>query len=167
MSEPIWCNVRIVTPKSWGEDRDAIKGVALVSGALINGEAAYIVDESLPDRFMWEMAGEGNYGLSDDEVAAGLDWCREHGVPFHATSDAKYEMEGEIEVFDGERSHEREGDGDGNVVMSAMTFARMREQSEDDGEVMVLIERHFAGLPGVASVSIAHLPAELPVEVDA
>lgn len=157
MGESIWCNVRVVCPKSWGDDPEKIPGVAMISDALINGERADIWSEN-PDRNIWGMSGEGNYGLYDDGVSSGLNWCREHKVPFYASSDPKYEMVGEIDVFDGERDYARTGDEQGDPVLHSSTFLGFLSEHDP----LAAIREFFEGLPDIEKVDISHLPAVCP-----
>jgi hypothetical protein len=80
-------------------------------------------------------------------------------------SEAKYEMEGEIEVFDGASSHERSGDGDGCPVLGQHTFEQLT-RDKAPAEALVALHAYYV-LPSIETGSVAHLPAELPVEVDA
>lgn len=161
MSEPIWCRVQVACPTSWGHEESKIEGVALIANGLINGEVADFTLAQDGTVTIWEMTGEGNYGLCDDDVRAGLTWCSEHLVPYDARSDAKYEMEGEIEVFDGQRLHERSGDGDGSIVLSQYRWNELKQHDD----VIADIDAFFT-LPDIESIDVSHLPAVCPIEED-
>lgn len=154
MGESIWCNVQVATPLSWGDDGDKIPGVAMIADALINGFCNERVEA---DRRIWNINGEGNYGLSDDDVAAGLTWLTEHGVPYDAHSEPKYEMSGERDVFDGVQHYERECNEGGSVTLGSYRWNELKAMPDP----IAAVDAHFA-MPEIEAMDISHLPAECP-----
>lgn len=94
MGEAIWCDVKVRVPDRW-----APICLEAMDGVLLNGSTFEEVSASTIVDLHW--SGEGNYGLFDHGVLLFLDWCELWHVPYVASSDPKYEYEGETRVFDG------------------------------------------------------------------
>lgn len=158
MSEPIWCNVSVRYPTSWGERPWFIDQLA---DALING-----VDEQGADEGIWCIEGEGNYGLYDDEVQAVLDWMTDNRVPFVAHSDAKYEFEADHWIYDGAADNIHRFTGDSSRIMiDENTWRRITTGKHPEHRTME--EFWDAANRCINDLSIDHLPAELPADPDA
>jgi hypothetical protein len=166
MSEPIWCDVHIVCPASWGDDPSKILGVDMLADALINGYVDCAPIEGT-DRMRWDVNGEGNYGLGDSDVENALSWLEDHGVPYRASSDPKYEYLGEVRVFDGHNTVEdRPGGPDSQVVLDEYTFkAIVIKWEHAPAGALQAITEHFT-LPDIYEIDISHLPATAPTEDD-
>jgi hypothetical protein len=150
MSEPIWCAIRFRIPESWGDDNPLIQGL---SEALING------DHDLRDG-VWTVAGEGNYGLYDDEVEFWLDWMRTHRVPFLASSDPKYEFDGESIVFNGLREWRGTSGAEQALLSQSEYEAIVAGRSE-----FTSVEEFFAIMNASTPAHLlAHLPDNFPEE---
>jgi hypothetical protein len=149
MGEPIWCYVKLRVPDTWGRTNPLIQGL---SQALINGESC------IDDKGLWTFSGEGNYGLYDDEVEHWLDWMRDYKVPFVASSEAKYEFEGETIVFNGDREW-RGISGADQALLSHSEYLNIRAGISE----FATVEEFFT----VLNVSepphlLAHLPDKFP-----
>lgn len=164
MSEPIWCDVSIRFPDSWNSEQcQVVVGAAtrpsnpLVAGlteALING----YVEAGDEDEDVVNVHGEGNYGLYDADVAIWLDWMREHKVPFVASSDAKYEFEGETVVFDGTNEYSGTSGVD-QALLSKQEYDSIKAGRSE----FATVEAFFTVLnTSVSAFSIEHLPAGFP-----
>lgn len=184
MSESIWCDIFVRIPTSWdaqtyeeGGEPAALGGgiaeypkpIRLLADALGKG----YVDQDGDDPTVWDIHGEGNYGLTDEDVTEALDWCERHAVPFVATDDGKYEIGGEFRAFDGREyvaSDLAHTEAFG-VVMPLATFEGIvnRESTgdpvDDDRAVIAAIRAYFAqGQPTIGQFSIDHLPEHEPTD---
>lgn len=172
MSEPIWCAVTLKTPMGWWVDDephpDFWAAHALIEG-LLNGDwraeqcgpgAGLIPND--PGIF-WEFNGEGNYGLYDEDVAAALEWLEAHGVPYRATSDPKYDMLGEIRVFDGREVHDGTFDGL-QVTLTHGEFVGIRSKwTHAPAGALSAIEGYFEKFDfDTEATAVSHLPDQPP-----
>lgn len=156
MSEPIWCDVSVVLPASWGIDSSKIECIDTIADILLNGYTDCDALEGT-DRVRWTLNGDGNYGLYAIEQE--LAWLQEHGIPYYASSDPKYEWLGEVRVFDGHNEWQRTGGPDGAVVMDYNDLKRCL----DHDDPLAAVKAHFE-LPDINEVDISHLPASPPSE---
>jgi hypothetical protein len=169
MSEPIWCNVNIATPATWVDQADPndwkplpgfLAGVLLDHDGLINGEHDCV---TVDGRAQWSWSGEGNYGLFDSTVEEALDWCEANRVPYVATSDTKYDMTGEIRIYDG--TERADGDYNEGVVLTEHDFNTIHDSSPFDDVRWKKVVDYFKRLNRtVADLPIEHLPATPPEE---
>lgn len=191
MSEPIWCSVRFKVPASWNgpmvvspfdthrtptPDRptemiptppwfvtDAAE--ALINGTGPDGEVETGPGDMAGDGWtIWNVNGEGNYGLNDDDLAGVLDWCCTQRVPYYATSDPKYEMAGEIDFFDGDVHRNGECGSDGEPKLAYALWLQAKEHADP----LACVEAYFdlLTLPPFEEVDISHLPAKYPPRFD-
>lgn len=103
--------------------------------------------------------------INDDDVGTVLNDLRDHGVPFVAIQDAKYEMSGEYDWFDGftERSAEY---GAENIVLSEATYRGWLNSAEPIDMAAQLATYFDIGIPPLSELSIAHLPAINPIDTE-
>lgn len=159
MSEMIWCNITVRTPDTWGDNPDMIPGCALLKDYLNETDYDVVLEGTT---YTWSFAGDGNYGLSADAIAEALQWFVENGVPYYATSDPKYEFEGETDMFDGKEFYERTSATEGCIVLSEHTFRKIvAEWAHAPVGALEAITAYFT-LPDFSKVSTAHLPAQCP-----
>lgn len=150
MSEPIWCNIRFRIPDTWGDDNPLIRGL---SEALINGET------DCRDG-VWSAGGEGNYGLYDSDVEYWLDWMRKHRVPFIASSEPKYEWDGESIVNNGLQEW-RGTSGADQALLSKQEFDAIVAGTSEFESVEQFFTIMNASTPAHL---LAHLPDQFPEE---
>jgi hypothetical protein len=170
MSEPIWCNINIATPASWVDPSDDelrplrgfLAGVILDDDGLINGESDVTVI-SADGRAHWSWNGEGNYGLYDSAVEEALDWCEANHIPYIATSDTKYDMTGEIRIFDGHES--RSGEYNEGVVLTEQDYRMIRANADLSNPWKEVVDYFERLNVAIDQLSVAHLP-EFPPEED-
>lgn len=152
MSEPIWCDIHVKYPASWGERPWFCD---MLADALINGYD----DEVEPG--VWSFHGEGNYGLYDSEVEEALDWLRTHRIPFVAHSDTKYEFSADHWVYDGKADNLVTFEGDTERAM--LDEATWRKIDAGEHPDFPTVEAYFTRAErGIADLEVDHLPAELP-----
>jgi hypothetical protein len=117
MGEAIWCNVKVRVPERW-----VPVCLEAMDGVLISGDTDTEPPLEDSDHVELHWNGEGNYGLYDDGIETFLNWCIEWHVPFYASSDPKYEYEGEIRMFDGTTLRQ----GEAFSEQAALTIAQYK-----------------------------------------
>jgi len=174
MSESIWCSVSVKIPTTWEDGHDTPPFLQDLSEALINGDSADRIQWSeptgTPGEYVthvqpgcWQVTGEGNYGLADEDVQTVLEWCHEHRVPYIATSDAKYEFDGEWYLFDG-FTHYDAPRAEGGCYMTRQIW----ESVTTGQSVIYPTVEAFWKITGtdINDVSIDHLGAEYADSID-
>lgn len=130
-----------------------------------------VVDDHLQVRW----SGEINYGWTggDDEGAL-LDWLREHQVPFIASTDAKYEFDGDTEYFNGFASVGATSGNEG-AFLTRNDWNHYVGVAQETTPVNADVNRWIVNAvdswfkardPDIGNYDISHLPAEPPKEED-
>jgi hypothetical protein len=115
-----------------------------------------------------------NYGwLSGNDDAEILDWLREHQIPFIASTDAKYEFDGDTEYFNGFSSVESTSGNEGAFMTQRVwdSFVEAAPKTGAGADVnrwlVNAVDSWFkARDPDIGNYDISHLPAEPPKEED-
>lgn len=170
MSEPIWCNVWIKVPPSWGPEPPWFVGLA--SDALINGEPATLnrIIERTPEgevRWVerpgeWSVNGFGNYGLADSGLEVALGVCERLGVPYIASDDPGPEWSGSWVEFDGFRKRTAVYDGN-QTLLDHQTYKTIVAGESDFDSVDEFFTFARRGIDETLdSFKLGHLPTECP-----
>ena len=124
-----------------------------LADAVLNG---YLdVDELDTNRRVFQVAGEGNYGLADSRFEECLDQLRAHRVPFIASCDTKYEWIGEMIVFDG--TNEFGGTWTNGPLLSQTEYALIEQGTHPWAHT---VGEYFDRLTvDVGHIEISHLPS--------
>lgn len=153
MSEPIWCHIQFRTPAGWDEWATRLL-------------PQYFENDWGPDEdgvITWEIQGEGNYGLNDSDLEDILAVLYEFHVPYVASSDPKYEMDGERNVFDGVKIWTGECAGYGAAVLDVNVYHHIMNGCSEYASV----EHYFAVQNcDISNLSIDHLQAFPPPDPD-
>lgn len=173
MSEMMGCDLTFVVPLSWrGPDVPA-------RYPRIEGDTMPTLGFELPPPTGWEgdvwddvqideehgriwvsWSGELNYGWSGAEDTP-LGWLQEHGIPYVATTDPKYEYDGERESFDGTDVFHVDSSNAGAVITQPQWDAL--KAGNKSAWVIAAVDRYFArGNLDLEKVDLSHLPADPP-----
>ena len=98
MGEYVSCCVQVKLPTSWGDDHSKPRIIAELDDVLSDGFISWPAADD--QATMWEVDGEA-CGLDDNHLSVVLDHLVRLRVPFVAASEAKWEIEPELHVYDG------------------------------------------------------------------
>lgn len=155
MGESIWCSVDVKVPTSWGNDDCIPSVIDNLHAALRENVVSFDQGDGST---IWNVNGDGNYGLSDDDVTKALDELTRLRVPFVATSDAKYDFGPERWIYDGNDNHHVDiFDGTDQATITLADLERL-------GSYEAARDYLRAGNRTVGEFNIDHLPTEEPTD---